>query len=185
MHVVYLPSKKAANWREAQHSIAEFLLEHNFGIKEEYILKSGKRIDIVAQKKIDSKIIHVIIEVKDWQKVSRKTEESFCRQIIQYLIDYSLEDAFKKSHPDKWSTTDLKLHDQYIGILCLTKGSHFTFRETSNHYFLKHKQIQGIPYREQFAKQIRLFVARYDFLPKVFEVIAIPLYKESSIDEWF
>ncbi|NHJ84107.1 MAG: hypothetical protein FK734_01510, partial [Asgard group archaeon] len=88
-----MPSKKAANWREAQHSIAEFLLEHNFGIKEEYILKSGKRIDIVAQKKIDSKIIHVIIEVKDWQKVSRKTEESFCRQIIQYLIDYSLEDA--------------------------------------------------------------------------------------------
>ncbi|MCK5046950.1 MAG: hypothetical protein KAS22_10245, partial [Candidatus Heimdallarchaeota archaeon] len=82
--------------------MADFLRKHKFGIKEEKHLKSGKRIDILAQKKIGNKILHVIVEVKDWNKVSRKQETNFCQQIIQYLIEYSMEEILPKEPKEKW-----------------------------------------------------------------------------------
>jgi len=75
--------ENSQEWRNAQTSVAEFLKVHEFKIKQEHRLKSGKRVDIVAKRKIKSQILHVLIEVKDWNSVSRKKESEFCQQLIE------------------------------------------------------------------------------------------------------
>lgn len=175
----------SSNWKTAQKSVADFLQKHKFGIKEEKHLKSGKRIDILAQKKIGNKILHVIVEVKDWNKVSRKQETNFCQQIIRYLIEYSLEEILPKEPKEKWQKSEKKIRDKFIGILCLTKGAHFSFRKVSHHFLMKNKEVQGIPFREQIVENIQLYVTRFDYIAKVFEDAKIPLYREPEISDWF
>ncbi|MHA1187671.1 MAG: hypothetical protein ACTSSK_12510, partial [Candidatus Heimdallarchaeota archaeon] len=85
--------ENSQEWRNAQTSVAEFLKVHEFKIKQEHRLKSGKRVDIVAKRKIKSQILHVLIEVKDWNSVSRKKESEFCQQLIEYLVEYTLEET--------------------------------------------------------------------------------------------
>jgi hypothetical protein len=172
-------------WRNAQTSVADFLTRHKYHIKQEYRLKSGKRIDIVAQKKAKKKIIHILIEVKDWNKVSRKKESEFSKQLITYLVEYTLEET-RTYHSKVLKNTRLtKPNDKFIGILCLTKDAHFSYRKISSHFLMKHKQFLGMPLREQLLENMNLYVARFDYLPKVFEETKLPLYKEMQIDDWF
>lgn len=173
------------SWKVAQTSVGTFLKDHHFAIFEEKRLKSGRRIDIVGQKKINGSMVHILIEVKDWQKVTRKQEMDFCTQIIDYLIQYSMEEIFPREAEDKWHKSAKKITDNFIGILCLTKDSHFSFRKVSDHYFKKNPNIVGIPFREQIVDRIKLYVARFDFITKVFEDAKIPLYTEQAISEWF
>jgi hypothetical protein len=172
------------NWKQAQKLVATFLKDHGFGIQQEYRLKDQKRMDILALRKIGKITYHIIVEVKDWNKVSRKQEMEFCKQIINYLIEYALEKLLRKDPQNKWDRTDKEITDRFIGILCLTKDAHFSYRKVSDHLFKKNKRIQGIPLREQIAEHIQLYVSRFDFITKVFQTIKIPLYKESSIDDW-
>lgn len=169
------------NWKLAQKNVATFLNEHNFAIQEEVRLLNEKRMDILALKKVGKRFYHIIVEVKDWNSVSRKKEMEFCQQIISYLIQYSLEKILPKNPKNKWERRKIKINDQFIGILCLTKDAHFSYRKVSDHYFLKNTRMQGIPLREQIAKSIHLYVARFDFLPKVFQELQIPLYKEPRL----
>ncbi|MBN1330202.1 MAG: hypothetical protein JXA54_12075 [Candidatus Heimdallarchaeota archaeon] len=172
-------------WKIAQTNVSNFLKEHGFAVFEEKKLKSGKRIDIVAQKKMASSFLHVLVEVKDWQNVTRKQEIDFCNQIIDYLIQYAIEEILFKETKDKWSKSTKKITDSFLGILCLTKDAHFSYRKVSNHLFKKNQNIIGIPFREQIVDQIDLYVVRFDFLTKVFIDAKIPLYKEHSLSEWF
>ena len=171
-------------WKDAQHVVADYLREYGFSIKQEAHLKSGKRIDIVAIKKLNKKILHTLIEVKDWNKVSRKNESDFCKQLIQYLIEYGIEQTSNLDVEEKKNALHKQRDDYYIGILCLTKDAHFSYRKVSSHFFKKNQYVLGIPQREQFIKKMNLFVARVDFIPKVFQAMKIPLYKESSITNW-
>ncbi|MGC9780032.1 MAG: hypothetical protein HZR80_12375 [Candidatus Heimdallarchaeota archaeon] len=176
---------KTDDWKIAQKSVAEFLEKHYFGTKEEVSLKSGKRMDILAQRKIGNEVLHVIVEVKNWQNVTRKKESDFCKQIIDYLIEYAMEEALRKESSDKWHKSSKKIRDKFLGILVLTKDAHFTYRKVSQHFFAKNKHIQGIPFREQIAGNILLYVSRFDYLSKVFEDFGFPLYQEPSILNWF
>ncbi|NHK30521.1 MAG: hypothetical protein FK730_04175 [Asgard group archaeon] len=169
------------NWKSAQKNVAAFLKDHGFAIQEEVRLKNEKRMDILALKKIGKKFYHIIVEVKDWKTVSRKKEMEFCQQIINYLIQYSLEKILLKKPGNKWNRKKIRIKDQFIGILCLTKDAHFSYRKVSDHFFLKNTRIQGIPLREQVAKRISLYVTRFDFLPKVFQELQIPLLKETKL----
>ncbi len=173
------------NWKIAQNSVADFLRKHKFGIKEEKRLKSGKRIDILAQKKIGLKILHVVVEVKDWNTVTRKQETNFVQQIINYLIEFAMEEILPQGYQEKWEKSEKKIRDKFIGILCLTKDAHFSFRQVSPHFFKKNKEIQGIPLREQIVDNILLYVARFDYITKVFEDANISLYQEPEITDWF
>ncbi|MFW9922430.1 MAG: hypothetical protein ACFFDW_03980 [Candidatus Thorarchaeota archaeon] len=175
---------KTENWRLAQNSIAEFFTNHNFAVKQEVTLKIGKRIDIVALKKLPNVFLNVLIEVKDWNNVSRKKESQFCEQIIDYIINYTLEKSRKSPTQDLWNKSNQTSNDLFIGILCLTKDAHFSFRKISHHFVEKNNQILGIPYREQLVERIHLYVARSDFLPKVFEDLRYPLFKETKLIEW-
>lgn len=175
----------SSNWKTAQKSVADFLQKHKFGIKEEKTLKSGKRIDILAQKKIGNKVLHVIVEVKDWNNVSRKQETTFCQQIIRYLIEYAMEEILPKEPKEKWRKSEKTIRDTFIGILCLTKGAHFSFRKVSHHFFKKNKEVLGIPFREQIVENIQLYVARFDYIAKVFEDANISIYREPAISDWF
>jgi hypothetical protein len=173
------------DWKNAQKSVADFLRKHKFGIKEEKRLKSGKRIDVLAQKKIGNSVLHIIVEVKDWNNVSRKQETNFVQQITKYLIEFALEEILPKGFQEKWEKSDKVIRDKFIGILCLTKGAHFSFRQVSHHFFKKNKEVQGIPLREQIVDNIKLYVARFDYISKVFEDANIPLYREPEISDWF
>ena len=64
-------SVEKPNWKVAQSKVADFLQQHHFAVKQEVSLKSGKRVDIVALRKISGHILHVLVEVKDWNNVSR------------------------------------------------------------------------------------------------------------------
>ncbi|MHA1221240.1 MAG: hypothetical protein ACTSQB_05860 [Candidatus Heimdallarchaeota archaeon] len=172
-------------WKTAQHSVATFLQEHNFTVQEEKRLKNGKRIDIVAQRKMTDHLLHVLVEVKDWKKVTRQQETEFCQQIIDYLLQYSMEEIMPREANDKWNRSTKKIKDNFLGILCLTNDAHFSFRKVSDHFFKKNSNVIGIPFREQIVDRIKLYVARFDFLPKVFEELHIPIYKEPSLTEWF
>ncbi|NHJ48733.1 MAG: hypothetical protein FK733_13190 [Asgard group archaeon] len=172
------------NWKQAQKSVAKFLQEHGFAIQQEYRLKDQKRMDILALRKVKKTTYHIIVEVKDWDNVSRKKEMEFCKQIIDYLIEYALEKLLRKDPKNKWDRSTTQINDQFIGILCLTKDAYFSFRKVSEHFFRKNARIQGIPLREQIANQIQLFVTRFDFLPKVFQELKIPLFKESTLEDW-
>ncbi|NHJ39447.1 MAG: hypothetical protein FK731_05385 [Asgard group archaeon] len=171
-------------WKLAQKEVACFLKDHGFAIQEEVRLQNETRMDILALKKIGKKFYHIIVEVKDWGGVSRKKEMEFCKQITSYLIQYSLEKILLKNPKNKWERKKITLNDQFIGILCLTKDAHFSYRKVSDHFFLKHKRIRGIPLREQIAKTISLYVTRFDFLPKVFQELQIPLHKETKIFDY-
>ena len=173
------------DWKEAQTKVAQFLEEYGFAIKQEVSLKSGRRLDILGIKKIASEFLHVLIEVKDWNTVSRKNEMEFSKQIIQYLIDYSLQEFSKKSTTDRWNRLEGKLRDKFLGILCLTKDCHFSFREISTHFIEKNPNIKGIPFREQIAEQIQLYAARFDFLPQAFEKAGYRLFKQKDLTNWF
>lgn len=175
---------KSEKWKEAQSAVATFFQEHNFAVKQEYTLKTGRRLDILAQKKIPKAFLSVIIEVKDWNNVSRKQEMAFCKQIINYIIHYALQTKRKAPSKDNWHRENEPKKELFLGILCLTKDAHFSFRKVSNHFILKNKNIQGIPYREQIAENIGLYVARFDFLPKVFEDFKYPLFKEPELTDW-
>lgn len=168
-------------WQLMQNSVAKFLEEYGFVAKEEFRLKSGKRIDIVALKKNNELLLHVLVEVKNWKKVSRKQESDFCKQMIQYIIEYSLEEKLKT---DNFNNPVLKgsiKNDLFVGILCLTKDAHFSFRRISQHFIDKNEHILGIPIREEISKKIKLFVTKFDLLPRVFEEIGYPLLKKTSI----
>ncbi len=171
-------------WKIAQTKVADFLQQHHFAVKQEVSLKSGKRVDIVALRKISGRIFHVLVEVKDWNTVSRKRETEFCKQIIRYIIEYSIEDAQKPSQKDRWNYSTKNNADLFLGILCLTKDVHFSYRKISHHFVAKSENILGIPFREQLSKNIKLFVTHFDYLPKVFDEIGYSLYKESSLTEW-
>lgn len=177
-------SEEKPNWKVAQSKVADFLQQHHFAVKQEFSLKSGKRVDIVALRKISGRILHVLVEVKDWNNVSRKREAEFCKQIIRYIIEYSIEDTNKPSQKDRWNYSNKNNNDQFLGILCLTKDVHFSYRKISQHFVAKNEHILGIPFREQLSENIKLFVTHFDSLPKVFEEIGYSLFKESSITEW-
>jgi len=173
------------SWRQAQEHVATFFKQHHFATREEVRLPSGKRIDIVALKKFPNHFLHVLIEVKDWQQVSRLQESQFCKQVIQYLIEYSLTDLFRRPQlKDKWHRLNAPFHDRFLGILCLTKNAHFSYRKVSEHFLQKNEEIQGIPLREQIVEHITFYVARFDFLPKIFTELHIPLYTERSLSDW-
>lgn len=172
-------------WKLAQTSVAEFLKAHEFKIKQEHRLKSGKRVDIVAKRKIASQILHVLIEVKDWNNVSRKKESEFCQQLTEYLVEYALEETRSYHSRVLKNTRSTLPNERFLGVLCLTKDAHFSYRRVSQHFLEKHKEILGIPLRENLLDNMRLYVARFDVLPKVFTENKIPLYKESQITDWF
>ena len=177
-------SEEKPDWKIAQSKVADFLQQHHFAVKQEVSMKSGKRIDIVALRKVSGHILHVLVEVKDWNKVSRKQEADFCKQIIRYIIEYSIEDTKKPSQKDRWNYSSKSNADLFLGILCLTKDVHFSYRSISHHFIAKNENILGIPFREQLGNNIKLFVAHFDNLPKVFDEIGYSLYKESSLTEW-
>jgi len=177
-------TKNDQSWKEAQNLVAEFLQKHEYAIKQEFTLKSGKRIDIIGIKKINNQFLHVLIEVKDWNTVTRKKEMEFSKQIIQYIVEYSLEESIKVSNKEKWKRKESDLRDMFVGILCLTKDAHFSFRKISQHFITKNKNILGIPLREQIAENISLFVSRFDFLPRVFQELGQPLYKQKKLLDW-
>ena len=176
--------KEKPDWKIAQTKVADYFKEHHFGVKEEASLKSGKRIDVVALRKTSDRFLNVLIEVKDWNNVTRKKEAEFCKQIIQYIIEYTVEDANKPSQKDRWNAPQKDSKDIFIGILCLTKDVHFSYRRISQHFVNKNEHILGIPFREQLVKNIKLYVARFEFLPKVFSDVGYPLFKEPSLSEW-
>ena len=95
--------KETPDWKIAQSKVADYFKEHHFGVEEEVSLKSGKRIDVVALRKISNRYLNVLIEVKDWNNVTRRKESDFCTQIIQYIIEYAIEDAKKPSQKDRWN----------------------------------------------------------------------------------
>ncbi|MHA1743773.1 MAG: hypothetical protein ACTSV6_05935 [Candidatus Heimdallarchaeota archaeon] len=173
------------SWERAQHAVASFFKQHYFATQEEVRLPSGKRIDIIARKKFHEYFLHILVEVKDWEKVTRKQESQFCNQIIDYLIEYSLTTILKPYKGDKWHRSEKRIHDRFLGILCLTKNAHFSFRKVSDHFIRKNKEIQGIPIREQIAQQLTIYVARFDFLTNVFHELQIPFYKEPPLSDWF
>ncbi len=177
-------SEEKPDWKVAQTKVADFLQQHHFAVKQEVSLKSGKRVDVVALRKISGRILHVLVEVKDWNKVSRKQEAEFCKQIIRYIIEYSIDDARKHSTKDRWNSTAKNTVDLFLGILCLTKDAHFSYRKISQHFVAKNENILGIPFREQLSNNIKLFVTHFDYLPKVFDEIGFPLYRESPLTEW-
>ena len=172
------------DWKKAQTKVADFLKEHHFGVQEEKPLKSGRRIDIVALRKTSDRYLHVLVEVKDWNNVTRRNEAEFCKQIIKYIVEYSLEDAKKPSQKDRWYSNTKKSKDLFIGILCLTKDVHFSYRKISQHFVTKNEHILGIPFREQLSESIKLYVTRFDFLSRVFDDIGYPLYREATLSEW-
>ena len=178
-----VPAEKR-NWKKAQTKVADYFKGHHFGVQDEKLLKSGRRIDIVALRKTPDRFLHVLVEVKDWNTVTRSNETEFCKQIIKYIVEYSLEDAKKPSQKDRWHHNTNKSKDLFIGILCLTKDVHFSFRKISQHFITKNEHILGIPFREQISENIKLYVARFDFLSKIFDDIGYPLYRETTLSEW-
>jgi len=177
--------ENSQEWRNAQTSVAEFLKVHEFKIKQEHRLKSGKRVDIVAKRKIKSQILHVLIEVKDWNSVSRKKESEFCQQLIEYLVEYTLEETRSYHSKVLKNTRSTLPNEKFLGVLCLTKDAHFSYRKISQHFLEKHKEILGIPLREKLLDSMSLYVSRFDQLPKVFSDNKFPLYKEMRIVDWF
>jgi hypothetical protein len=172
-------------WRNAQTSVADFLKAHEFKIKQEHRLKSGKRIDIIAKRKIKSQILHVLIEVKDWNSVSRKKENEFCQQLIEYLVEYTLEETRNYHSKVLKNTRSTIPNERFLGVLCLTNDAHFSYRKISHHFLEKHKEFLDIPLRENLLNNMSLYVSRFDFLPKVFSENKFPLYKEKQIVDWF
>lgn len=170
-------------WRAAQTSVAHFLKRHRFAVQEEVVLKNGKRIDILAQKKTTKGLFHILLEVKDWETISRRTESQFCRQITNYLVEFALEEKSKQGEITNPSQIR-SLRERFVGILCLTNDCHFSFRQVSHHFISKHRLILGMPVREKLADYLTLYVARFDFLPKVFQTLGIPLYQQKAITCW-
>ncbi|MHA1126083.1 MAG: hypothetical protein ACTSO7_11290 [Candidatus Heimdallarchaeota archaeon] len=176
--------ENSQEWRNAQTSVAEFLKAHEFIIKQEHRLKSGKRIDIVAKRKITNQILHVLIEVKDWNNVSRKKESEFCQQLIEYLVEYTLEETRSYHSKVLKNTRSTFPNEKFLGVLCLTKDAHFSYRKISQHFLEKHKEFLGIPLREKLLDNMSLYVSRFDLLSKVFSESKFPLFKEMQIVDW-
>jgi len=177
-------TSNSQEWRNAQTSVAEFLNVHDYNIKQEHRLRSGKRIDIVAKRKVSTKILHVLIEVKDWNNVSRKKESDFCKQLIEYLVEYTLEET-RSYHSKVLKNTRRTIpNEKFLGVLCLTKDAHFSYRKVSQHFLEKHKQFLGMPLRKKLLGNMSLYVTRFDLLPKVFTENKFPLYKEKQIIDW-
>ena len=76
-------------------------------------------------------------------------------------------------------------NEKFLGVLCLTKDAHFSYRKISQHFLEKHKEILGIPLREKLLDNMSLYVSRFDQLPKVFSDNKFPLFKEMQIVDWF
>ncbi|MBD3192235.1 MAG: hypothetical protein GF308_16460 [Candidatus Heimdallarchaeota archaeon] len=170
-------------WRAAQTSVAAFLKKHRFAVQEEVVLTNGKRIDILAQKKLNREVFHILIEVKDWRNISRRAESQFCKQITDYLVEFALEEKTERGEIINPSQIQ-SLREKFVGILCLTNDCHFSYRKVSHHFISKHNLILGMPVREKLADYLELYVARFDFMPKVFRDLGIPLYRQKSLTQW-
>ena len=116
--------------------------------------------------------------------MSRKKESDFSKQLIEYLVEYTLEET-RNYHSKVLKNTRATLpNDKFLGVLCLTKDAHFSYRKISQHFLKKHKQFLGMPLREPLLDNMSLYVSRFDFLPKVFVEAKMPLYKEMQLDDW-
>jgi Holliday junction resolvase-like predicted endonuclease len=172
------------SWKDAQSLVANFLAQHGFQVSQEKLLQSGKRIDILAVKKIALRYFHILVEVKNWAKVTRQKEKTFCEQIKEYLIEYALEHLHNHKEKHQSTSTTFLLNNRFIGILCLTKDTHFSFRKVSSHTFKKNAEILGMKMRERLAENIDLYVTRFDFLSKVFQELSLPLSKQQYLTQW-
>jgi hypothetical protein len=172
-------SNQQRSWQEAQNQVSQFLQRYHFSIRQEVTLASGRRIDIVAQKRINDKILHLLIEVKNWEKVTRKQESVFCQQLQKYLIEYTIGELSKRKNQK--SKKELIKNSSFYGILCLTNASHFSFRKISSHFLQKNKHVQGIPIREKTFRDFSLYVVHYRFLARLFKEIGYPLSTQSKL----
>ncbi len=170
--------KNISNWRFAQSQVAELLKKNNFSIWEEYRINKKNRVDILAKRKIREDVVYIIVEVKDYKKVTGNDEKRFMDQLKNYVKELIIREK------NRLSLEKILLHYTFIGYLIVTNDFGLYKKRKKN--WLKGSPFPiGDPLNSLWKRNVHIFYSTQDHLYENLKAIGIMAYQNTTILNFF